>query len=173
MKGEHPREAFRIQCLECGKWFRALPTHLLRSHGMDDEDYRLKHIIAVGSPLVCVEWSERSSEVAVEREFSKLGTARGPKPGYKQRESVQAHRRKHYAKLASAGTKAAAETDRTEARRKSLEPYPVTIGQAVDRLGCTRPAAYTFLSFCVQAGLLQRVNRGIYDVTRLTTRASK
>lgn len=31
-----------IQCLECGRWFRGLATHLPRSHGMTHEDYREK-----------------------------------------------------------------------------------------------------------------------------------
>lgn len=29
-----------IQCLECGRWFRALATHLPRAHGMTHAQYR-------------------------------------------------------------------------------------------------------------------------------------
>lgn len=32
----------RIQCLECGRWFRSLATHLPRVHGMRHQDYREK-----------------------------------------------------------------------------------------------------------------------------------
>lgn len=32
----------QIQCLECGRWYRALATHLPRTHGMSHNDYREK-----------------------------------------------------------------------------------------------------------------------------------
>lgn len=32
----------RIQCLECGCWFKSLATHLPRVHGMQHQDYREK-----------------------------------------------------------------------------------------------------------------------------------
>jgi len=32
----------RIQCLECGRWFRGLATHLSRIHGITHDDYRKK-----------------------------------------------------------------------------------------------------------------------------------
>lgn len=161
--GEHPREAARIRCLECGRWFRALPTHLLRKHGLEDDDYRLKHGIKATSPLVCLEWSERASRFAVDTEIASNSIARGPKPGYRQRESVRVRRGGDYATLAALGSAAAAELDRTEARRKLLAPYPVTAEQAADRLGCTKTAAYTFLSWCVRHGKLRRLGRGLYD----------
>ncbi len=31
----------QIQCLECGRWYRALATHLPRTHGMSHNDYLL------------------------------------------------------------------------------------------------------------------------------------
>lgn len=31
-----------IQCLECGKWFKSLATHLPRTHGLSHDDYRQK-----------------------------------------------------------------------------------------------------------------------------------
>jgi len=158
-----PREHHRIQCLECRRWFRALPRHLLRAHDRDDEDYRLKFGVPVGVPLVCIEWSENQSERNIEREARRTLTGRGPKPGFEQRESVRRQRKQHYRTLAQAGTVAAAQQDRTAERRKQLEPYPVTVQQAADRLGCAKSAAYTFLSFCVQTGRLKRIARGLYD----------
>lgn len=32
----------KIQCLECGQWFKSLATHLPRAHGMTHADYREK-----------------------------------------------------------------------------------------------------------------------------------
>lgn len=32
----------KIQCLECGRWFKSLATHLPRIHGMSHDDYREK-----------------------------------------------------------------------------------------------------------------------------------
>lgn len=41
----------KIQCLECGRWFRALATHLPRTHGMTHDDYRDKWGIPRRYPL--------------------------------------------------------------------------------------------------------------------------
>ena len=32
-----------VQCLECGKWFRAIGSHLVRTHGMTAREYRAAH----------------------------------------------------------------------------------------------------------------------------------
>jgi hypothetical protein len=159
---DQPREADRIQCLECGRWFRALPTHLRRGHGYTDEDYRLKFGVPVGVPLVCLEWSE-----AVSRKVTKLGLARhltrdGPPKGYRQRESVRRLGRGRYRDLAAAGTAAAAAVDRTAERRAGLAPYPVTVAQASQRLGVGMATAYKILSDYVYLGHLVRVRRGLY-----------
>lgn len=41
----------RIQCLECGRWFRALGAHLTSAHGMTHHDYREKWAIPRRYPL--------------------------------------------------------------------------------------------------------------------------
>jgi uncharacterized protein YbaR (Trm112 family) len=157
-----PREQDRIQCRECGRWYRALPTHLLRTHDLDDEDYRLKYGIPVGLPLVCREWSETQTRRNIERDAKRTLTARGSHPGYAQRESVRQHQRPNYARLAAAGTAAAAQLDKTVHRRELLRPYPVTVAQAAERLGCSMRAAYNFLSYCLTSGRLRRISRGLY-----------
>ncbi len=162
MPHDQPREEDRIQCLECGRWFRSLPTHLLRSHGLTDEDYRMAHDLPVGLPLVCLEWSETQSRHNIERDAKRTLTSRGPEPGYTQRESVRRRRGPDYARLAAAGSVARAARDKTAARREMLRPYPVTVAQACGRLGCSRSAAYTFLSYCLTTGHLRRVGRGLY-----------
>ena len=157
-----PREADRIRCLECGRWFRALPTHLIRSHGISDEEYRLKFGVPVGVPLVCIEWSENQSQKNIDRNSRKTLTARGAQKGYKQRESVKVRQKTRYIALAKEGCDAAARVDRLRDRLVKLAPYPVSIQEASVRLECTLKAAYTFLSFCTGNGRLVRIKRGIY-----------
>jgi hypothetical protein len=159
---DQPRERDRIQCLECGKWYRVLPPHL-RTHDMDGEDYRLKFGVSAGVPLVCEEWSEAVSRRNIERDAGSTLTARGPKPGFKMRESTKANRRAEYERIGALGRKAAHAIDKTEFRRKRLKPYPVTIAQTAERLQCTMSAAYNFLASCAEAGRLRRIGRGVYD----------
>lgn len=130
---------------------------------MSDEDYRLKYHVPAGVPLVCLEWSENQARRNVELGLKRHLIARGPAPGFNQRESVRQRRKPDYARLAAAGSSAAATTDKTATRRELLRPYPVTVDQAAERLRCTKSAAYTFLSFCVQTGRLRRVRRGLYE----------
>jgi hypothetical protein len=158
-----PRERDRIQCLECGRWFRALSAHFRRAHSMADEDYRLKYGIPVGTPLVCPELSEDHSRHSIERGLGRNLTARGPSPGFEQRESVRSLLAGHYAAMGRAGRAAAAKLDRTAERRAALRPYPVTVAEASGRLGCTTQAAYNFLSRCVASGRLRRIGPGAYD----------
>jgi hypothetical protein len=160
-----PREQDRIQCLECGRWYRALPTHLLRKHGLSDEDYRLKYGLPVGLPLVCQEWSETQTRHNVEQDLKRTLRSDRQVSGYIQRESVRQNRQPHYASLAATGTAAAASQDKTAARRELLRPYPVTVAQAAERLGCSMSAAYTFLSYCLTSGRLRRIGRGLYEET--------
>lgn len=168
MKGRgmgQPREQSRIRCLECGRWYRALPSHLRHKHELSDEDYRLKYGIPAATPLVCGEWSETQSRHNIERDAKRTLTARGPTPGYSQRESVRQNRKSSYDRLAAAGSSVAASLDKTAGRRELLRPYPVTVSEAAERLGCSRSAAYTFLSYCLTSGRLQRINRGLYGET--------
>ena len=162
---DQPREPARIQCLECGRWMRALPSHLRHAHQMADEDYRLKYLIPVGTPLVCLEWSDNQSRRNVEEGLGQHLSARGPAAGYEQRESVRVRRRPHYTSLAAQGTASAATHDKTAERRERLRPYPVTAAEASERLGCTMSAAYNFLSYCVATGRLVRIGRGRYGET--------
>jgi hypothetical protein len=159
---QQPRETDRIKCLECGRWFRALPHHLIRSHGLSDEDYRFKFGIPVAIPLVCIEWSENQTRKNVERDSRKTLAKQGAKKGYKQRRSVVARQAGHYRTLATAGCAAAAKVDRLRERLLKLEPYPVSVCEASTRLDCTLSAAYTFLSFCVRSARLARIKRGLY-----------
>lgn len=162
-----PRHPDRIQCLECKRWYRALPRHLAAKHGFTDEDYRLKHGIPAGLPLVCLEWSEKVSRKNIDRGAKRTLSSSAQESGYSQRESVRKNRQAQYARLAAKGAEAAASLDKTARRREALGPYPVTVSQAAERLGCTMSAAYTFLSYCLASGRLRRVARGLYADTAI------
>lgn len=41
-----------IQCLECGRYFKALPVHIERTHGISAREYKLAHGIPIGLGLV-------------------------------------------------------------------------------------------------------------------------
>lgn len=41
--GEQPERGGRLECLECGRWYRDLATHVRRTHGLPPADYRQRH----------------------------------------------------------------------------------------------------------------------------------
>lgn len=52
----------QIQCLECGKWFKSLATHIPRIHGMSHDDYRQKWGIPKRFALAGTATREKLSE---------------------------------------------------------------------------------------------------------------
>ncbi|UQI41913.1 MucR family transcriptional regulator [Vreelandella venusta] len=52
----------QIQCLECGKWFKSLATHLPRTHGMSHAEYRQKWGIPKRFALAGTATREKLSE---------------------------------------------------------------------------------------------------------------
>ncbi len=158
-----PREAARIQCLECGRWFRALPTHFLRSHGMADEDYRLKFGIPAGTPLVCLEWSENHSKKCKDNgSVANITPGVGPKPGFAQRESSRKLQAANYQRLAELGQEANRGVVRNSERLEKIRPYPVTVADVMDRLQVSRRVATEFLANCAETGKLKRIKHGLY-----------
>lgn len=117
------RQTDRIRCLECGRWYRALPTHLRRGHAMTEDDYREAHNIPAGLPLVCLDWSDAQSRRNRDRGASRTLSTAGPEPGYRQRDYVLRQRRAQYLDLAAQGAQAARQVDRTADRRAALAPY--------------------------------------------------
>ncbi len=54
--GLDPKKAVKektITCLECGKTFKVITKKHLGSHGLTPEEYKEKHGLKKGSPLVC------------------------------------------------------------------------------------------------------------------------
>ncbi|MDO5082524.1 MAG: MucR family transcriptional regulator [Arachnia propionica] len=56
---ELPEQDGRVQCLECGRWFRSLIGHISRIHGMTAEEYRAAHGLARTTALVASSVSEQ------------------------------------------------------------------------------------------------------------------
>lgn len=78
----------RITCLECGKRYRSLASHLYRKHNLDAEAYKVKYGIPFQRGLVCLEM--RTVQIAIARKRyaegllsahpAKLGDTRPRKP---------------------------------------------------------------------------------------------
>ncbi|WP_075001125.1 MucR family transcriptional regulator [Streptomyces qinglanensis] len=86
-RGTQPEDAAgRLQCLECGRWYRRLDMHLHRGEDMTPDDYRERHGLAAGHPLVSPELSDRWREQARARH------ARGELASIAQRQSPEERR---------------------------------------------------------------------------------
>lgn len=64
----------KIQCLECGRWFRAIGSHLVRVHGMTAREYRQRHDLPASYKLASE--SLRESQSQRTREMIADGTMR-------------------------------------------------------------------------------------------------
>jgi hypothetical protein len=57
----------KIECLLCGKWFRALPTHLERTHNITADDYKERYGLPWKRGLCGVGLSKKRSKLLLER----------------------------------------------------------------------------------------------------------
>ena len=63
-----------VVCLECGKKFKTLKTHLRKIHGLMPKEYYARFDLDPKKfPLVCKESSEKRSQIAKARGFGKEG----------------------------------------------------------------------------------------------------
>ncbi|AUN40843.1 hypothetical protein ASU32_13210 [Tsukamurella tyrosinosolvens] len=70
----------RLQCAECGGWYRHLATHVFMAHGLLAQDYRAEHGLPASVPLVVGEISEILRAGATERGTDHLDVWRRPGP---------------------------------------------------------------------------------------------
>ncbi|WP_175374893.1 MucR family transcriptional regulator [Tsukamurella pulmonis] len=70
----------RLQCAECGGWYRHLATHVFMAHGLLSQDYRAEHGLPASVPLVVGEISEVLRAGAAERGTDHLDVWRRPGP---------------------------------------------------------------------------------------------
>lgn len=61
-KGIQPERDGRVQCLECGRWYRALAPHLIQTEDMEPNHYRERHGLPATLPLVASDISQTLSE---------------------------------------------------------------------------------------------------------------
>lgn len=57
----------RVQCHECGRWFRALASHLTRAHGLSSEEYRALHGLPRTQSLTSSASQQLRHEIGVRR----------------------------------------------------------------------------------------------------------
>lgn len=57
--GIQPEADGRLQCLECGRWYRQLGQHVVRTHEMSADDYRRIHELPAGRGLHAADILER------------------------------------------------------------------------------------------------------------------
>lgn len=57
----------KVECLECGQWFRSVASHVYPAHGMRAEAYRLRHDIAMSDPLSGADTTARKQDAAYRR----------------------------------------------------------------------------------------------------------
>lgn len=60
----------RVLCHECGRWLRAMASHLARKHGMSTEQYRAAHGLARTVPLAGLRTRERLHASGIRRRDS-------------------------------------------------------------------------------------------------------
>lgn len=70
----------RLQCAECGGWYRHLATHVFLAHGLLAQDYRAEHGLAASVPLVVAEISDALRASATARGTEHLDQWRRPGP---------------------------------------------------------------------------------------------
>lgn len=89
----------KVQCHICGRWFRGLNNHVLRSHGWTVDDYREEFGLNRGQSLICEgtrqrlsdlnkelgNWKHLASQIMTKAELSQFLRSIGLKPGYKLR----------------------------------------------------------------------------------------
>ena len=70
----------RLQCAECGGWYRHLATHVFLAHGLLAQDYRAEHGLPASVPLVVADISDALREGATARGTEHLDQWRRPGP---------------------------------------------------------------------------------------------
>jgi predicted transcriptional regulator len=53
--GGRPAGPEKWQCLECGRWFLSLESHVKRAHGLSKHEYRQRHALAIRGQTGAIE----------------------------------------------------------------------------------------------------------------------
>jgi hypothetical protein len=64
--GTQPQDEGRLQCLECGRWYRSLASHLIQGEGIELDTYRERHGLPATLPLASTQlrslWREQTRQ---------------------------------------------------------------------------------------------------------------
>lgn len=86
----------RVQCHECGRWYRSLQTHIARIHGIDADQYRAMHGLPRTQPLASMGTREKwrtAGRWRRDNDPSVLAALNGDKAERMRRSAFPAHER--------------------------------------------------------------------------------
>jgi hypothetical protein len=136
--GSLARDGDRIQCHACGRWFKAIGTHLVRVHDIDADQYRSIFGLRVATGLVGDAYREYL-QVSAERNFQAFWGAPGDDQPTQLRGKARSHTLPLESKLDPANQQRWAEWGRRSGERERqlwatgqrVRPKPVNPAAAV------------------------------------------
>jgi ROS/MUCR transcriptional regulator protein len=133
IKGVQPEVDGRLQCLECGSWYRALGPHLVQGEGMDPDAYRERHGLPATLPLAAADlrarWRHHTKQ---RRERGELPTAIDPGVGAVARRKA-VHRRVETA--SRPGVRAVHQAGIAKARTRAVSNARAALDEVAAGLG--------------------------------------
>lgn len=91
--GVQPEVDGVLQCLECGRWYRALGPHVVQGEGLDLDTYRERHGLPATLPLAAADLRERwRTQTKQRRERGELPTSIDPEVSAAARRKAVARR---------------------------------------------------------------------------------
>ena len=135
--GVQPERNGRLQCLECGRWFRHVGIHVAQKHELTADDYRAKYELPRSKALAAPEIIERQVIAGKER-FARDPNLRDlltPKMPHEEVRKLALAARSESAKRA--GSKEAGRRGTQEARQKFLDKLDAPYAEVARRLGMT------------------------------------
>jgi ROS/MUCR transcriptional regulator protein len=131
--GVQPEADGRLQCLECGRWYRALGSHLAQGEGMTADAYRELHGLPATLPLAAIDLRSRW------REQTRQRRANGDLPVVVDPEARTAGRRigvgRHAVTAARSGVRAVHQAGIAQARTRAIANAREALDEVAARLG--------------------------------------
>jgi hypothetical protein len=131
--GVQPEEDGRLQCLECGRWYRALGSHLVQGEGLDPDAYRERHGLPATLPLAAADlrtrWRHHTTQ---RRERGDLPAA--PEPGVRDAARRNATAR-HATTAARPGVRAIHQAGIAKARTRAIDNARAALDELAAGLG--------------------------------------
>jgi ROS/MUCR transcriptional regulator protein len=133
--GFQPEADGRLRCLECGRWYRALSSHLAHGEGMTPDAYRERHGLPATLPLVAADLRSRwRKQTRLRRENGDLPTVVDPAASASGRRTGAA---RHAATAARPGVRAIHRDGMAKARTRAIAKARAALDETAARLGYT------------------------------------